>query len=129
MLRQAQRTCHLLSATTRSFSTTSAISSAPTPMKLGLLQYNYVDNMLEKRQPHRAAHLAYASSKNSQGDIIMGGALNEPVDKGIIVCTSVTTAEAFAANDPYVLNGLVSSYEVREYNVVVGSYYDTQQGQ
>ena len=98
-------------------------------MQLGFLHYTYVDNMLEKRQPHRAAHLAYASKKNSQGDVIMGGALSNPVDAGIIICRSVAAAEAFAASDPYVINGLVTEFQVREYNVVVGSFYDTAQAQ
>jgi hypothetical protein len=85
--------------------------------------------MLEKRQPHREAHLAYAGEKNRQGDVIMGGALNNPVDAGIIICRNVSAAEAFAANDPYVLNGLVAEYHVREYNVVVGSFFDSEKMQ
>eukprot|EP00730_Choanoeca_flexa_P012613 TRINITY_DN4447_c0_g1_i1.p1 TRINITY_DN4447_c0_g1~~TRINITY_DN4447_c0_g1_i1.p1 ORF type:complete len:132 (+),score=8.97 TRINITY_DN4447_c0_g1_i1:137-532(+) len=101
-----------------------ARSTAPTPRLLGLLRYEYVDNMLERRQPHRDAHLQYAQEQVAKGHMLLGGALADPVDTGIIVCSSVETATAFAESDPYVHSGLVKDYSVREWLVVAGSMYD-----
>jgi uncharacterized protein YciI len=52
----------------------------------------------------------------------MGGALANPVDGAVLVFRgeSAAVAEAFAQADPYVREGLVTSWRVREWTVVVG---------
>jgi uncharacterized protein YciI len=54
--------------------------------------------------------------------LVLGGALLEPVDTAILVFKgeSKTVAEDFARTDPYVLNGLVARWQVREWATVVG---------
>ena len=51
-----------------------------------------------------------------------GGALTDPVDTAILLFrgTSPAVAERFASVDPYVENGLVKSWRVREWITVVG---------
>ena len=78
--------------------------------------------MLEKRGPHREAHLQHAAMAVKTGKMLLGGALADPVDTGLIVFKGKPgTAEKFAAEDPYVKNGLVTSWSVRQWNIVVGN--------
>jgi len=51
----------------------------------------------------------------------MGGALADPVDGGMLVFSASEAAENFAEADPYVINGIVSDWTVREWSVVVGA--------
>jgi uncharacterized protein YciI len=106
-------------------------SASPTPgteatMGYYALFYHVVDGFVERRLPFREAHLAHASSAAKRGEIALGGALTEPPDTALIVFRgdSPDAAKAFAEKDPYVLNGLVLCWEVRPWNVVVGTDAD-----
>ena len=87
-----------------------------------LLMYDTVSDYVERRAPFRAAHLAYARASAARGELVLGGALANPADGAVIlfVGDSPAAAEAFAASDPYVLNGLVTRWRVREWTTVVG---------
>lgn len=87
---------------------------------LYLLFYTYGENMLERRAPHRAAHLEFAAEQHGEGALIMAGAYTDPLDGAVLVFRSKAAAEAFPAGDPYVSHGLVTNWWVREWNVVVG---------
>ena len=88
-----------------------------------LLLYDYVPDIVERRGPHRAAHLAHARAAVDRGDLVLGGALAEPLDGAVLLFkgASPAAAEAFAEVDPYVLNGLVARWRVREWTTVVGA--------
>lgn len=90
-----------------------------------ILFYKTVDNYIEKRIPYRQAHLAYASDANKRGELILAGALDEPADSAVLIfkCNDPKIAENFAKNDPYVLNGVVIEWNVRPWNVVIGSNF------
>ena len=48
-------------------------------------------------------------------------ALPDPYDRALLVWTAPReVVERFAAADPYVTNGLVVGWSVREWNVVIG---------
>ncbi|KAM3567829.1 hypothetical protein VYU27_010032, partial [Nannochloropsis oceanica] len=83
--------------------------------------YHYVPDILEKRTPHRAGHLAGLNQAAADGTMVLGGALADPVDMGILVFTDKAVAEAFPAEDPYVKAGLVREWKVRPWTVVAGS--------
>jgi hypothetical protein len=87
-----------------------------------LLFYEVVGDYVERRVPFRAAHLAYARAAVARGDLVLGGALADPSDRAVILFRgdSPSAAEAFARGDPYVINGLVSRWYVREWTTVVG---------
>ena len=53
---------------------------------------------------------------------MLGGALADPIDGAVLLFRgdSPNAAESFAETDPYVLNGLVKSWRVREWTTVVG---------
>jgi uncharacterized protein YciI len=85
------------------------------------LIYDYVPDVLEKRGPHREAHLAAAAQARDDVGLIAGGALGDPPHGGLLVFATQDRAavEAFAAADPYVVNGIVTAWRVEPWNVVV----------
>ena len=87
-----------------------------------LLFYDYVDNIVERRAPFREEHLTLAGEMHEQGILLMAGALTEPVDGAVFVFTTDdrSVVEDFVARDPYVRNGLVTSWRIRSWNVVIG---------
>jgi hypothetical protein len=87
-----------------------------------LLFYELVDDYLERRAEFRNRHLAMAWEASDRGELELGGALANPVDQAILLfrSDSPAAAENFAKNDPYVLNGLVKRWYVREWTTVVG---------
>jgi uncharacterized protein YciI len=87
-----------------------------------LLIYDVVPDYAERRVPLRVAHLAHAWAAADRGELILGGALANPVDGAVLLfdCDSPGAVEAFATADPYVRNGLVTRWRVREWTTVVG---------
>ena len=87
-----------------------------------LLTYDLVDDYLERRAPLRPEHLALAEAAHARGELVMAGALAEPADRAVLVFRSddAGAAEAFAHADPYVRDGLVQSWQVRPWTVVIG---------
>jgi uncharacterized protein YciI len=87
-----------------------------------LLFYEVEPSYVERRAPFRAQHLALARQAYERGELILAGALAEPVDGTVLVFRgpSADAAETFAKSDPYVLNGLVKSWRVRKWNTVIG---------
>ncbi len=86
-----------------------------------LLFYDVVSNYAEARAPFRAAHIAHARAAAARGELVLGGAYNPP-DGSVLLfkSTSPAVAEAFANADPYVTNGVVTQWRVREWTTVVG---------
>jgi uncharacterized protein YciI len=87
-----------------------------------LLLYDVVPDYVERRAAFRAEHLTLAWQAHERGELVLGGALADPVDGAVLLFRgdSSAVAEAFAAADPYVLNGLVTRWRVRAWNTVVG---------
>ena len=87
-----------------------------------LLLYEVVDDYLERRAAFRADHLALASEAFDRGVLMMAGALADPADGAVLVFEGddESSAVAFAERDPYVRNGLVTSWHVRQWTVVIG---------
>ncbi|NHE57857.1 YciI-like protein [Cyclobacterium plantarum] len=88
-----------------------------------LLTYEVTEDYVERRTPFRNEHLALAATFFRDGHLIMGGALANPADKAVLVfrCEDIKTVEKFVQQDPYMLNGLVKSWKIREWTVVVGA--------
>jgi uncharacterized protein YciI len=85
-----------------------------------ILFYEYVENMRERREPYREAHLARIREKRDAGRIVMAGALGDPPHGAAIVFRNVAPGEVeqFAREDPYVQAGLVTARRVERWNVV-----------
>jgi uncharacterized protein len=90
----------------------------PTPYQA--LIYDYVENALEARGPHRDAHLAKIKSAIDDGTMHMAGALGDPPTGGLLVFNGddPAPAERFAETDPYVENGVVTAWRVEPWTVV-----------
>jgi hypothetical protein len=84
--------------------------------------YYVVDNYVEKRAPHRQEHLRLLADAHRRGEIVMGGAFSDPVDRALLVfrADDPSIAEHFVRHDPYVIAGLVTRWEIRPWTVVVG---------
>ncbi len=91
-------------------------------MKHFLLIYDTALDYLERRPAFRSAHLAHANAAVARGELILGGALADPADGAILLFLGETSdvARSFALQDPYVLNGLVNDWQVRDWTTVVG---------
>ncbi len=87
-----------------------------------ILFYEYVEDILARRAPYRSAHLAAAQAAHARGELVMAGALAEPVDRAVLVfkVDDPQIIEAFVRADPYVLNGLVTAWQIRPWTVVIG---------
>ena len=87
------------------------------------LFYELVDDMVTRRVPFREEHLRLAREARERGELVLAGALADPVDRALLVfhVDDKSKAESFARKDPYVVNGLAKRWEVRPWNVVVGN--------
>jgi uncharacterized protein YciI len=100
-----------------------ALQPSPrTPSMHYLLIYEVGPDYVERRKAWRGEHLALAQAAVARGELILGGALDAPADKAVLLFCGETAevAESFARQDPYVLNGLVHSWSVRTWLTVVG---------
>jgi uncharacterized protein YciI len=89
-----------------------------------ILRYeSVVDDYVNRRAPFRADHLRLVRDAHARGEIVMAGAVGDPPEGAVLIfkAASPGVAEQFAANDPYVRNGLVLSWRVQPWNVVVGA--------
>ncbi len=89
-------------------------------MKHFLLFYELGDTYLARRGEFRADHLKLGWDAAARGEVILAGALPDPFDTALLLFTDKTAAENFVKADPYVTNGLVKSWRVREWNTVIG---------
>ena len=86
------------------------------------LFYQVVDDFIARRAAFRDEHLRLAREAQARGELVLAGALADPPGALIIFqADSPAPAEAFARQDPYVKNGLVTSWKVRNWAVVVGN--------
>jgi uncharacterized protein YciI len=87
-----------------------------------LLFYDVVSDYAVKRTPYRGSHLEYAQKAVDRGELILGGALANPIDASILLfrASSPQVVEDFARGDPYVRNGVVTKWRVREWTTVIG---------
>ncbi len=88
-----------------------------------LLFYEVVEDYVERRAAFRGEHLAHARQAQERGELLLAGALADPVDGAILLfrAESPAVVAAFAEADPYVINGLITKWRVREWTVVIGT--------
>lgn len=88
-----------------------------------LLIYDVVEDYIAKREPFRPAHLEVVHEAHAEGFLIMGGAYRDPADGAAILFGSddVGAVERWAANDPYVKAGLITAWQVHNWNIGIGA--------
>jgi uncharacterized protein len=84
------------------------------------LIYDVVPDFHTRRTAFRQEHLEFVREAHERGEVTLAGALGDPPDGALLVfhADSAAVAERFAKRDPYVLNGLVTKWQVRPWNVV-----------
>jgi uncharacterized protein len=87
-----------------------------------LLFYEVGEDFVSSRAAFRQQHLKKAWEASERGELILGGALAKPVDGAVLLFSgeSSEVAERFARTDPYVVNGAVKRWYVREWTTVAG---------
>ena len=86
-----------------------------------VLEYTLADDYLERRDALRADHLALLRAAHERGELLLAGALPDPYDRALLVWTAPReVVERFVESDPYVVQGLVTGWTVRPWNVAVG---------
>jgi uncharacterized protein len=88
-----------------------------------LVLYDYVEDIVERRAPHREAHLARIGEWIEAGRMTMAGALGQPPTGAAFVLRGDDPAEAerFAEGDPYVVAGLVTGRRIIPWTVVASA--------
>jgi uncharacterized protein YciI len=89
--------------------------------RLHLLHYDYVEDILDRRAPHREAHLGHVAAWKDTGQLLIAGAVGDPPHGALFVfsaATSLRDIETFASDDPYVHAGLVTARRVEPWLVV-----------
>lgn len=92
-------------------------------MEYYLLVYELEEGYLDRRGDFRDEHLRMAREAHERGELVLAGAVADPADHAYLVfrVPSAGIVEAFARADPYVVNGLVKRWEVRQWKVVIGN--------
>ena len=87
-----------------------------------LLIYELAEGYLEARQPFREPHLALARAAADRGELVLGGAVDAGRGGSMLLFRgdAPAAAEAFAAADPYVKHGVVTTWRVAEWTTVAG---------
>jgi uncharacterized protein YciI len=87
------------------------------------LFYEVVEDYVARRSAYRDEHLRLAREAHRRGELLLAGALTEPADRALLIFRAPdrSVVEEFARNDPYVIKGLVTRWEVRSWAVVIGN--------
>ena len=87
------------------------------------LFYHLVEDYLSRRTRFREEHLRLAQEAHRRGQLLLAGALTDPADRALLVfrVADRSVVEQFARNDPYVIHGLVTRWEIRSWAVVIGN--------
>jgi hypothetical protein len=87
-----------------------------------LLFYEVSDDYVSRRAEFRNVHLSLAWKASERGELVLGGALANPTDGALLLFKgdSPEVAEKFAKADPYVTNGIVKRWYVRQWMTVAG---------
>jgi uncharacterized protein YciI len=88
-----------------------------------LLIYEASPDYVARRSAFRDRHLKLAWEAAERGELLLGGALADPIDGAVLLFESdgPEAAIAFAEADPYVREGLVTRWRVRPWTTVVGT--------
>lgn len=85
-----------------------------------VLFYESADDVASKAPAHFPAHSARLAEFHAGGTLLMVGTFANPQDEGsMAILTTREAAEEFAKGDPFVLNGVVRDWQIREWDEVL----------
>jgi uncharacterized protein YciI len=84
-----------------------------------VLFYESAPDVLSKAPAHFPAHKARLDDFHARGTLLMVGTFGDPQAEGSMsIFTTRAAAEEFAEEDPFVLNGVVRAWHIREWNEI-----------
>jgi len=87
-----------------------------------VLLYESADDVASKAPAQFPAHKARLDEFHARGDLLMVGTFGDPQTQGsMAIFRTREAAEEFAREDPFVLNGVVARYEIRDWDEVLTS--------
>lgn len=90
-------------------------------MKKYILFYETADDVLAKVPIHLPAHRARWERFQADGTLLMIGPFSDPREGAMAVFTTREAAEEFARGDPFVLNGVVRNWYIREWDEAISA--------
>jgi uncharacterized protein YciI len=82
--------------------------------------YASAPNVAERAPAHFPAHKARLDDFHARGDLLMVGTFGDPQAEGsMAIFRTRESAEKFVTGDPFVLEGVVASHELREWNEIL----------
>ena len=82
-----------------------------------VLFYESADDVQDKAPLHFPEHRAHGQEFHQRGLLLAYGPFANPQEEGsMAVFTTREAAEDFARGDPFVSNGVVRNWEIREWN-------------
>jgi len=88
--------------------------------KMYVVLYESADDVVSKAPAHFQAHKARLDQFHARGDLLMVGTFGDPQNEGsMAVFATRESAEEFIAGDPFVLNGVVAKWHLREWNEIL----------
>ena len=88
---------------------------------LYVMLYTSAPDVASKAPAHFPAHAERLTAFRERGDLLLVGTFGDPQEQGsMAIFSSREAAEEFAADDPFVLNGVVAAWEVRQWNELYG---------
>ena len=82
-----------------------------------VLFYESADDVMSKAPEHFPAHLARLQEFHARGALLMVGTFANPQKEGsMAIFTTREAAEEFVKDDPFVLNGVVRDWQIREWD-------------
>jgi uncharacterized protein YciI len=97
--------------------------------RLTILTYEYVDDVLERRKPHREAHLAHVRRWSEERSLVLAGATGDPPSGALFVFEGEQAeVEDFAAADPYREGGVITASRIEPWTIVAHRDFDLPPG-
>lgn len=85
-----------------------------------VLLYEPADGVLERAPEHMPAHSALIRDLHARGDILMVGTFGDPQREGsMAIFPTREAAQAFVAQDPFVVHGLIARWVLRRWDEVL----------
>jgi uncharacterized protein len=85
-----------------------------------VLLYESADDVRNRAPAHFPAHHARLQEFHARGELLMVGTFGDPQEQGsMAIFPTRAAAQAFVDGDPFVLNGVVRGWEIREWNEIL----------
>lgn len=85
-----------------------------------VLFYESAEDVRSRAPLHFPAHVARWKEFRGHGTLLMIGTFANPQEEGsMAIFTTREAAEEFARGDPFVLNGVVRGWRIREWNEAI----------